>query len=210
MWSKKDREADPRICTQCLHPKSLKDDFYEFTELRPERGGPKTYWMHECKKCYSQRKMDQYNKYKTTKPWHEEKRLSYLKNAHKTKRELVLDHYGKICVCCGETREKFLTIDHTEPLGSKAKRSELKHTAIYAFLFRENFPEGFRVLCWNCNCGRAINSGICPHEVERSSQARAEARSHECGETPEVRKDRDMVETALRGAAVQYSPWGLQ
>jgi hypothetical protein len=22
---------------------------------------------------------------------------------------------------------------------------------------------GFQVLCWNCNCGRAFNNGICPH-----------------------------------------------
>lgn len=26
-----------------------------------------------------------------------------------------------------------------------------------------NYPEGYQVLCYNCNCGKSINNGICPH-----------------------------------------------
>ncbi len=24
-------------------------------------------------------------------------------------------------------------------------------------------PEGFQVLCWNCNLGKYYNGGVCPH-----------------------------------------------
>ena len=34
---------------------------------------------------------------------------------------------------------------------------------IYIWLKNNNFPEGFQVLCFNCNCGKARNKGICPH-----------------------------------------------
>jgi hypothetical protein len=38
------------------------------------------------------------------------------------------------------------------------------------WLIRENFPQGFRILCHNCNQARGYY-GICPHESERASSA---------------------------------------
>ena len=37
-------------------------------------------------------------------------------------------------------------------------------TKFYRWLKRNNFPEGFQVLCFNCNCGKEINKGVCPHK----------------------------------------------
>lgn len=80
-------------------------------------------------------------------------------------RELVFSHYGKECECCGESNYKFLTIDHINSDGHKTKG--LRHRAghgLHYWLVKNNFPPGFRLLCWNCNCGRAHNGGICPHQ----------------------------------------------
>jgi hypothetical protein len=37
-------------------------------------------------------------------------------------------------------------------------------------LRKNGFPEGFQVLCANCNIGRHINGGICPHESNRKRE----------------------------------------
>lgn len=74
----------------------------------------------------------------------------------------VIKHYGNKCACCGETRWEFLAIDHIEGGGNK----HLKAIRInfYDWLKKNNYPEGFRVLCDNCNnsLGRY---GYCPHKV---------------------------------------------
>jgi hypothetical protein len=35
-------------------------------------------------------------------------------------------------------------------------------------IIRENYPPEYQVLCFNCNCGRALNGGRCPHEDQIS------------------------------------------
>ena len=34
---------------------------------------------------------------------------------------------------------------------------------MYGWLRRNSYPEGFQVLCHNCNLGKKINGGVCPH-----------------------------------------------
>lgn len=46
-------------------------------------------------------------------------------------------------------------------MGGDAALRKRRHVE---WLARHKYPEGFQLLCWNCNCGRAINGGICPHE----------------------------------------------
>jgi hypothetical protein len=76
----------------------------------------------------------------------------------------VFNHYGGyVCECCGESIKKFLTIDHINNDG-KEHRKELGSRIIYKWLKQNGFPEGFQVLCFNCNCGRQLNGGICPHK----------------------------------------------
>jgi hypothetical protein len=36
--------------------------------------------------------------------------------------------------------------------------------------YKNNFPRGYRILCYNCNCGRALNNGICPHKDFRERE----------------------------------------
>lgn len=74
---------------------------------------------------------------------------------------------GPRCNCCGETTVQFLTIDHING-GGNAHRKEIGKGggggAMYCWLKRNNYPSGFQVLCFNCNIGRHINGGICPHK----------------------------------------------
>ena len=73
-------------------------------------------------------------------------------------KRLVLDHYGGKCECCGEDSLDILTIDHINGGGKHHRREIGVKTSIgfYRWLRENDFPPGFRVLCFNHNCGRMI------------------------------------------------------
>lgn len=78
-------------------------------------------------------------------------------------REDAIAHYGGACACCGETHPAFLAIDHIDGGGNQHRKTErIANMALW--LKRTGYPEGFRVLCHNCNQGRQINGGTCPHQ----------------------------------------------
>lgn len=79
-------------------------------------------------------------------------------------RRQMFDAYGGKCACCFETREAFLTVDHINGGGSKARKLHGFGVPFYLKLRRLGWPqEGLRILCMNCNF--AIRYGeICPHE----------------------------------------------
>jgi len=82
--------------------------------------------------------------------------------------ELLTAYYGNFCECCGEKEERFLTIDHvhgkTDRLMSNGKRdSKDAGATLYNRLVNEGYPPGYRILCYNCNCGR--RHGPCPHTL---------------------------------------------
>ena len=88
--------------------------------------------------------------------------------ARKNNRKLrfdVISHYGGKCQCCGEIADEFLCIDHINGGGNK-HRKELKSkggVSFYRYLRKNNYPDGYRVLCHNCN--HALGSyGYCPHK----------------------------------------------
>ncbi len=77
-------------------------------------------------------------------------------------RQLVLEHYGGHCQCCGETQYEFLVIDHING-GGRSHRRSIPGQSVYRWLRKNNFPEGFQVLCHNCNMAKAFY-GECPHQ----------------------------------------------
>lgn len=192
-------ESTVKICKVCGQPKSLSD--FQMSDR---------WHINTCKKCQSKRAVASFKRRSTANPELYQKLLSYEKDRHAKQVQAVLDHYGRECECCGETEEKFLTVDHIEGIGSYKKRVELGHNRMYSWLVRNNFPPGYRLLCSNCNHGRARNGGVCPHQ--EGSQARAQARSRKCGEVPETLMGQDMVEAGLKSAAVPllFAPFGLQ
>ena len=77
------------------------------------------------------------------------------------KREIFNAYGGARCACCGETELCFLTLDHFTV--NKNQFKERGGERSYRELRQLGYPSGFRVLCFNCNAGRWINGGTCPH-----------------------------------------------
>jgi hypothetical protein len=87
------------------------------------------------------------------------------KRRNKERRNIILEHYGARCACCGETTREFLTIDHKNNDGARHKK-ELKTRdpqRVYKWIIDNNFPNTFQILCYNCNCAKGVY-GYCPHQ----------------------------------------------
>lgn len=96
---------------------------------------------------------------------HREERLKYHIIKNTKNKFIVMNKYGGMCVCCNENRIVFLSIDHINNDGNIHRR-ELKikgGTGMYRWLIKNNFPEGFQILCMNCN--HAKRFGVCPHKL---------------------------------------------
>jgi len=64
---------------------------------------------------------------------------------------------GKMCCdICGENKLEFLAIDHINGGGTEHRKKE-KGNFLY-YLIRNNFPEGYRILCHNCNTNVHISN----------------------------------------------------
>lgn len=86
-------------------------------------------------------------------------------------REQVFSAYGgHKCSCCGETEPLFLSIDHIDNDGAEMRRKGVHSrggTQFYQWLRKNGFPDGFQVLCMNCNLGKHRNGGVCPHKSSK-------------------------------------------
>ena len=113
----------------------------------------------QCKECRSNKDL----------PWNDKQyKYAITQKSNRKLRRDVLEHYSNgllKCGCCGESQYRFLTLDHVGGGGGVHRRS-LKTGAggVYRDIRQRDYPEGFQVLCYNCNCGRAHNNGVCPHE----------------------------------------------
>lgn len=74
--------------------------------------------------------------------------------------------YGGRCACCGETTPEFLTVDHIGGGGAEHRRS--LSVTVYTDLRRRGYPDGFRLLCMNCNFAEGKRGG-CPHRLAREA-----------------------------------------
>jgi len=84
----------------------------------------------------------------------------------KTLKDEVFAKYGGYrCACCGESNPGFLTIDHIDNDGADDRRLHGSGRPFYKWVKASGFPPTLQVLCYNCNCGRARNGGVCPHKL---------------------------------------------
>lgn len=88
----------------------------------------------------------------------------------KRKRIRVLSRYSNgipHCACCGEDTYEFLALDHIDGNGSKHRRELGLKTGrdTYDWVIKNNFPDGFQVLCHNCNFASG-HYKICPHKLK--------------------------------------------
>lgn len=71
----------------------------------------------------------------------------------------VLTYYSiadyPVCACCGITDIDVLCIDHINNNGAEQRKAmgwgRGAGTVLCHWLNRNGFPEGYQVLCWNCN-----------------------------------------------------------
>ena len=97
-----------------------------------------------------------------------EKRNEDLKKKSRKYRQEFLDAYGRVCTCCGETNEEFLTAEHLpnrwgRELKAMHEKGKATGTYVYRLLKKLNWPKrGITVLCINCNYSRGMY-GYCPH-----------------------------------------------
>jgi len=147
-WASKNKEKVKEI-----HRKYYLKNKEKIAKYNRENPNRKIYW----KKYNDKRNKEEFTKYK--RAW----TLKY--------KMLAMKHYCNsdipFCNCCGEKEIKFLTIDHINGGGSKHRKS-INNNRICHWLFKNNYPKGFRVLCMNCNFSRG-KYGYCPHEQSKET-----------------------------------------
>jgi hypothetical protein len=81
----------------------------------------------------------------------------------------ALTHYSAgqpACACCGDTHIEFLAVDH---INGGARTQGNSGTRLHRWLKTHGYPDGFRVLCHNCNQALAFY-GYCPHQLAGLTQ----------------------------------------
>lgn len=133
-------------CSRCLNTKSHNEFF-------KNSGNTVDGLRNQCKPCFYSHRKEMGFRVK----WGQKLKLS------------AISAYGSVCYCCGESKLPFLNLDH-EFGGGTQDRKKLPGSSFYHWLKQNNYPKnlGLRVACWNCNCGRQMNNGICPHQEEMS------------------------------------------
>lgn len=130
-----------------------------FTTIKRKSGS--TYVTHCCRLCNKKKLAD----YFVNNP---EAVKRQVRERHKTLRIQALNAYSNNnpkCSCCGEVHLEFLAIDHINNDGAEHRRKEKikSGTMFFRWLYKNKYPQGFRVLCHNCNQSRGFY-GYCPHE----------------------------------------------
>ena len=137
---------DQKMCSTChtLLPNTVFHKQY----------GRKDGLQRECKLCRKK---------------HKKTYDSYQKGYRNRQKKLVYDHYcvdGKICCAtCGFSNIKALSIDHINNNGSehrkeisKGKKYNIGSIAIYRSIINNNYPDGFQILCMNCQWIKRVDA----------------------------------------------------
>lgn len=128
--------------------------------------------MPYSKEYYQKNRERELAKHKAYNAAHREHLLGVAKKWREKDRMACLEHYSSSppqCKCCGENRLQFLCIDHTNGGGSAHRKKEFGGGGnINRWLIKNNFPEGFRVLCHNCNLSLGFY-GYCPHGGDKTT-----------------------------------------
>ena len=176
--------------------KAKKKEYYSKSEVkerklkRSQRPESKSYQKEYYSRPETKAKLKVYRNSPKIKAKEKEKRdrpevKEKLKNERIDTRLKVLQYYSKhlsnsdipCCKCCKELIIDFLAIDHiagrtqmdSEPkLVKLGYSSKLEGSSLQKWIIKNNFPEGFQILCQNCNFskGKKKNNNKCAHEMK--------------------------------------------
>lgn len=113
--------------------------------------------QHQCKHCRNARRREARRSkkgfYATEQEKYKEKHLVAARRSYYKCKHLVMRHYcggeNYTCCQCGFADPRALSIDHVDGKGADHRRN-LKGVNLYRWLVREKYPDGFQVLCMNC------------------------------------------------------------
>ena len=148
------------VCIECFNARAKQARLKRIEDGLCIYCSDKAVQSNKCEKCLGTSKA-QTAKWAKANP---DKVYAAQKRANRRLKEEVFAAYGNACVCCGETTFEFLSIDHINGGGTK-HRKELaaQNTDTYTWLRKNKWPEGFRILCFNCHMAISF-SGYCPHK----------------------------------------------
>src|SRR3990167_9620871 len=189
---------EQRVCKKCGETKDI-DQFAKVYSLK-NRG--KDYFQHRWLlwfRAFSaekerRRRREKPEEYRLARRRHRNNNLEHCrelrrKHGRKIKDQAYLNYGGYKCVCCGEVEQTMLTIDHINNDGNKHRnllnggRGRKASVDLYHWLKKNNYPDGFQVLCYNCNMSKHRNKGICSHKLREGSSTREKSRT---AKQPEV------------------------
>lgn len=139
---------------------------------------PTANYQKYCPKCRIINRKEYYKKWVKEhsekckvykKKWAEEnpkKIREYNKKNYIKLREELFRVYGNNCVCCGEKIPLFLTLEHRNG-GGKKDFKKYNSQGVYKNAIKEKDKIKYEILCWNCNQGKRLNNGICPHKQRK-------------------------------------------
>jgi len=145
-WLSYSRRRGDYICGKCL--KEYQSKYYKENrdKFLAYRQGHKEQILRQHKEYYKKNK------------------VKIIRNARLHQRKIrleVLTHYGgdpPKCAHCGIKDIRVLTIDHIKGFKNSLdyepkEKSQDRKTGndLYNWLIKNDFPEGYQVLCWNCN-----------------------------------------------------------
>ena len=122
----------------------------------------------KAKKAY---RRNYYHKRKNTEEWKQKRarerpaRLEKLSEAARQRRRIVYSRLSGECWCCSETHIEFLQVDANKGIREHYNIMDKKYrggTNLWQWLIKNDFPDGFRLLCKNC-AHSYKHYGYCPH-----------------------------------------------
>lgn len=164
-------------CTVC----GKRKDLLEFFKARRQKSG----YHSACKKCHTlqvkrwrEENKDRFREIQHA--WSKKNWRKYISGVSEWRKSntirLKFDVYGHYCKgnikcqCCGEKEVMFLSLDHINNDGAEHKKKLFGSSRkgggnqLYQWAIKNNYPNILQVLCMNCNYGKRINEGTCPHK----------------------------------------------
>lgn len=93
------------------------------------------------------------NRYYAEHPKEREAQKQRHRRYNERQKQTVVEHYSQgtmLCCSCGFSDIRALTIDHIDG-GGLSHLGQIGKGNLYPWLIKNDFPEGYQVLCMNCN-----------------------------------------------------------